>query len=124
MLIDHMKQGQSLFSFSAVINVNQDSLYEWEKRHPSFSEAIKAGRAQQANFWEKTGIKATHGKIPGFNATAFIWMTKNMLGWRDKQDIELSGKEGTPIQVQTSDAAQSLTDAELKKRLKDLLKDS
>lgn len=29
--------------------------------------------------------------------TTFVWMTKNILKWRDRHDIELSGKDGGPI---------------------------
>jgi hypothetical protein len=66
------------------------------------------------------------GKIKGFNVMALTFLMKNRYPkeFRDKQDVELSGNESQPIKIETSEAAQSLTDAELKKRLKDLLKDS
>lgn len=99
MIIDHMKQGMSLRSFGATAGCNVDTLYEWAKTHPEFSDAIKTGRQLQEQFWEKTGIAAAHGKIPGFSGTAFVWMTKNMLGWRDR--VELSGDQNRPIQIQT-----------------------
>lgn len=33
------------------------------------------------------------------NAAAFIWLTKNVLGWRDKKDIRHGGEGGGPIAV-------------------------
>ena len=31
------------------------------------------------------------------NATALVWVTKNILGWKDKTEINLTGKDGGPI---------------------------
>ncbi len=99
-LIDHMAQGLSFESFAGLIDVCLDTLYEWEKKYPEFSETKKRGRRKQAIFWEGAGRDAALGKIENFNATAFVWMTKNMLGWREKQDVELSGPKGGPIQTE------------------------
>lgn len=97
MVIEHMKQGLSIRSFCAVVDIHEDTAYEWIKVHPDFSEAVKKGRQQQIAFFEKTGIAAAHGKIPNFNAAAYIWLSKNMIGWRDK--VELSGDENKPIHI-------------------------
>lgn len=124
MLIEHMSQGLSYETFAAVLSVSLDSLYEWEHKHPLFSEAKKEGRQKQRMTFEKIGMNAALGKIKDFNATAYVWLSKNMLGWRDKQDIEISGKDGGPIQTHTtSQEAKHLTDAELKKRLRSILND-
>lgn len=86
-LIEHMKEGLGYEIFAAVIGVCDDTLREWEKKHPDFSVAKKRGRALQAIWWHKLGRAASAGKVEGFNATAFVWCTKNMLGWRDKHEI-------------------------------------
>lgn len=91
MLKKHMEEGLSFESFSAVIGVHRDTLYEWGKKQPDFSDAIKKGRDGLLLFYERLGRSAMAGKIKDFNATAFIWMTKNMLNWREKQNIEHSG---------------------------------
>lgn len=89
MLVKHMSEGMGFRSFAAVIDVNPDSLYEWEKKHPDFSDAIKKARANLEKFFEQIGRSAMAGKLPGFNATAFVWMSKNMIGWKDKQEITI-----------------------------------
>ena len=94
-LIIHMSQGFSFESFCAVIEVNRDTIYEWVKVHPKFSDAKKVGREKQQYFYEGAGLKAMMGEVENFNSTAFVWMTKNMLKWRDRseQDITTKGEK-------------------------------
>lgn len=49
------------------------------------------------------------------NSTAWIFLCKNMLGWRDKKDIELSGKEGGPINFA------DMSDSQIKKEIDDIV---
>lgn len=91
-LVEHMSKGLSYESFAGEVGVCDDTLREWEKKHLEFSVSKKTGRIKQRAFYEKLGIKAAMGLISGFNSTAYIWLTKNMLGWRDKSDIEVHGK--------------------------------
>lgn len=49
-------------SFAATIDVNEDTLYEWVKNQPDFSEAKKLGRAKSMLVWESLGI---HGMRHG-----------------------------------------------------------
>lgn len=95
-LIEHMKGGLSFKTFGAEIDVAEDTLHDWCKKHKEFSESKNKGRALQEQFYEKFGRGAMAGKVPGFNATAFIWMTKNMLRWRDRHEI--TGSDGGPIE--------------------------
>lgn len=120
-LIKHMSEGLSFKTFGVEINVDEQTLYTWCEKHPEFLESKNIGRKAQELFFEKTGRAAMVGKIPGFNSTAFVWMSKNMLGWRDRQDIEISGKNGSPIRHELSDITNATTE-ELKERLKHILK--
>ena len=47
--------------------------------------------------------------------STFIFMTKNMLGWRDRKDVEVTGKDGGPINFSEA------TNAELEKELAALI---
>ena len=82
-LIIHMAKGLSFESFGAAVGVNQDTLHEWAKVHTPFSEAKKEAWSQNLLFWEEIGIKGMTGKIPGFNATIWIFNLKNRFKWRD-----------------------------------------
>lgn len=91
MLEDHLAEGLSYESFGVIADVCDDTLREWEKVHPEFSASKKIGRKKQRVFYEKLGITGAKGEIENFNSTAFVWMTKNMLDWRDKSNVEHSG---------------------------------
>jgi hypothetical protein len=61
------------------------------------NEAVALAQA----WWESRGRKAVFGGYEGFNATAFIFTMKNRFpaDWRDKQDIEHSGPNGSALVV-------------------------
>ena len=89
-LIHHMSQGLSIEAFAGLVGVNQDTVHEWAKVHPEFMEAKKNGTALSLLFWEKLGIQGIMGKIPGFNAAAYIFNMKHRFKWRDKTEHEFS----------------------------------
>lgn len=85
MLIEHMAQGHSFESFAAVINKNRDTLYDWTVRHKEFLDAKKEGLDKSLLWFEERGrFGMKQGK--DFNATVFIFMMKNMHGWKSEPD--------------------------------------
>lgn len=96
-LIAHMEKGYSFESFAGTIGVTRATLYNWADIHPQFMDAKNAGLEKGRLFWERLSILAAAGKLPGFNATAWIFTMKNRFGWRDK--IEHSGDEKKPVRI-------------------------
>lgn len=91
MLIEHMSSGLSFESFAGVISVNQDTLHEWAKVNPSFSEAKKIAFSKCRCWWEKAGISGLWGsKDSTFNAAVWIFNMKNRFKWTDKVEVESS----------------------------------
>jgi len=88
-LIKHMAQGLSYLSFAGVIEVNPDTMYEWEKKHPEFSEAKKIAFQKGRLAWETMGIAGTVGKTDKFSAAAWIFNMKNRFKWTDRQEIQV-----------------------------------
>lgn len=80
MLIEHMGQGLSFSSFASDLNVAESTIYLWAQLHSEFSEAKKIGRGRQRVYYERKGVQSD-------NPAIFIWMTKNMLGWREPKDL-------------------------------------
>jgi len=107
MLIDHMASGLSFEAFAGVIGVNQDTLHEWVKVWPAFSEAKKDGLAKGRIFWEKIGHAGMSGKIKNFNSTVWVFSMKNRFGWRDKQSVEHTGEGGGPLTMIVKDYTES-----------------
>jgi hypothetical protein len=89
----------TLAMFAANIGVCRDTLHDWAtaknpngtQRNPRFSDAYKRAKAlQEANLVEGTMAGA-------YNSTFAIFTAKNVLGWRDKVEQEITGKDGAPI---------------------------
>lgn len=91
MLVDHMAQGYSFESFGAIADCCADSLYEWKKVHPNFSDAHKKGKLLRLRFYEELGLDGVKGEREKFNAAAWIFTMKaqfNQFGWKEKKEID------------------------------------
>jgi hypothetical protein len=75
------------------IDIRRSTVYEWAKENKDFSDIV-----------EKVMASQEHGLIKGalggdYNSTiAKLLLTKH--GYSDKQDTQLSGPGGSPIQIQ------------------------
>ena len=56
-----MAEGRSLDGCAALLGVHPDSLNEWQKVHPEFSVAVRAGRATATAFWETRLLDVAQG---------------------------------------------------------------
>lgn len=92
LLREHLSAGLSFQAFAGVAKVNQATLYDWLKRHPSFAEAKEESTEEGRLYYEKMGHNAVLGKIPNFNTTAWIFTMKNRFGWRDRQEVKNLGE--------------------------------
>jgi len=94
MLVAHMREGASFESFAAEVGVSMDSLYEWSKKYPAFSEAKKIGKMLELKWWETVSRGGVTGKIAGYNAATAIFSMKNKFPklYRDtiKVDAEIT----------------------------------
>jgi len=86
-LIDFMAKGFNITSFAGQVSVSRQTLDSWFNLHPDFLDARKIGAAKLELFYEQKGQFGMLGLVPNFNATTFVWMTKNTIGWRDNQHI-------------------------------------
>lgn len=89
MLIEHMSQGFSFESFAGIIEVNQDTLHEWAKVNPKFSEAKKIAFAKCQVFWEKIGITGLWSEYQGASLNTGVWVfnMKNRFKWSDRMEV-------------------------------------
>lgn len=73
------------------LGVVRETVYEWERVHPEFSDALTRARQNCQAWWEDQG--QTGMVTPGFNAA--VW-TKNVSArfkddWGDSKKVELAG---------------------------------
>ena len=102
-IVELMSEGRSLDGCAALLGVHPDSLYTWQKLHPGFSDAVRAGRAAAMAFWEGRLLDVSQGG-PG-NAQAIQWALRNRSraasGWDHAHSkVEVSGPNGGAVQVQ------------------------
>ena len=93
-VIELMKDGCSLVEVAADLGVDRDSLYEWRRVYPDFSDTIKRGVALSNSWWERNGRVNLENK--DFSATLWYMNMKNRFGWKDK--TEITGDDGSPMQ--------------------------
>jgi len=82
--------GESKAEVAAKLGICRDTMHEWAKRHPEFSDAIKKGEHLSEAWWCKLGRKGAAGEAD-INPTVWIFNMKNRFGWRDKQDVTTDG---------------------------------
>ena len=70
-----MAEGRSLEGCAALLGVHPDSLNEWQKAHPQFSVAVRAGRAAATTYWENRLLAVANGEAG--NAQAIQWALRN-----------------------------------------------
>lgn len=96
-IISLMASGLSLTASAADLGVHRDTLYEWERTNPEFSDAIKLARGKRQLFLERRLLSAVDGPV----VTSSIFALKNAApdDWRDRQSLEHTGPNGGPIEV-------------------------
>jgi hypothetical protein len=90
-VIEAGKQGKSVAWMASELDVNKDTIYEWAKVHPEFSDALTRARAHAQRWWEDQG--QTGMWAPGFGGS--VW-SRSMAArfpedWREQKGVELSG---------------------------------
>lgn len=85
-IIELMAEGLSLTAAAAELNVCRDTVYEWAKQHPEFSDSKNLGSAKRQLFLERRLLSATDGPV----VTSSIFALKNAApdDWRDKTEVE------------------------------------
>lgn len=91
-------------SFSEYLNVTVSTLFEWEQKHANFSKAIS--RAQELQLEHLAAVTG----MGLYNSNWAVFMAKNISKWRDKKDIEHSGKVDSSIFI--NDMARKAAEAE------------
>jgi len=84
MLIDHLSQGRAYLAFAGKLSVTADTLYEWERVHPEFSEAKKIGTQKGFYFWDNLGIDMATGLVDNKGFPAWMVNMRNKFGWRSQ----------------------------------------
>ncbi|MGV4799108.1 hypothetical protein ACSMEB_08435 [Stenotrophomonas maltophilia] len=93
------REGKSVVQMACAIDVVRDTLYQWSKDHPEFSDAFTRARQLSQDWWEtqaQCGLTADR-----FNAS--LW-SRSMAArfpedYQERKGIELTGSNGGPVEV-------------------------
>lgn len=84
-----MKKGLSIQCFVGHlynefnVKINQDTIYEWVKVHPEFSESKSIGTALSQMKYEQWANDAFEKGVKGFPSAPWVFTMKNKFKWRD-----------------------------------------
>lgn len=90
-MMDEMAGGLSLTAAAAKLGILRSRIYEWEKQHTEFAEAMQYARALRLLNWEEDLIKIRKGELEG-NVVAAIFGLKNADPdeWRDRREPNIT----------------------------------
>lgn len=91
-IIECAKKGLSIRATLAELGVSHNYLHQLVKREPKFSEVLELAAAEREKFYINLGLAITTGQVTPKNGSyitpsIYIWLTKNILGWKDKHEI-------------------------------------
>lgn len=95
---------KSLAGFAIKIGVSRDTMHQWSKVHPEFSDAYSKAKDFQENYLLVNGLRGL------INAPFAVFTAKNVLGWRERNIAE------------THSNLEELTNEELEKKIGEHLK--
>jgi transposase-like protein len=89
-VIELFSEGKSIVQIAAELDVSRDTIYQWQKEHPEFSDTIKKGMAKSEAYWEHLLQGGAAGLVT-INSAALIFLLKNRFHWKDRSEQEISG---------------------------------
>jgi hypothetical protein len=94
-LIKSMAKGYSLSASAAMLGVHRETIYDWGRRFPAFSDSVKRAKAARLLKLERDLLEAPSGPV----VTSRIFALKNAdpTEWRDKHEHEYALAEGDPL---------------------------
>lgn len=87
--------------FAAKMGIHRETLLNWTKEHEKFFDAFKKAKDLQENWIVVNGNKGL------INPAFAIFTAKNVLNWRDKKEIDVTG------------TVEKLSDEELQKKIEE-----
>jgi len=98
------------------IAIHTDTLYQWRKVHPEFSEALKEGKATPDDEVEAALLRRAKGfkyveqgkervALPDTTACIFWLKNRRPSDWRDKREHDVTGNIKGPLFVMMGDDA-------------------
>ena len=98
-VIELGQEGASLVEMACVLGVVRQTLYDWEKVHPEFLDAITRAKEASQVWWEvagRVGMVSNTISAPIWSRSMAARFPKD---WREVKGTELTGAGGGPIEA-------------------------
>jgi len=92
--------GCTLEEMADLLSISKQTIINHQKEDPELMRVIERGRARIKISVRRHQIKL----MEDGNPTMAIWLGKQLLGQRDEQHLEHTGKDGGPITIAQYDA--------------------
>lgn len=99
-IINLMQYGASRAEVYALLDISDMTFARLMREDKEFAGTIKRGERLSKSWWENTARTSLRNKE--FNSTLWYMNMKNRFGWVDRQQTELSGRNGDPIESSTT----------------------
>lgn len=121
-VIDLGITGASRAKIALVLGINYDTLVEWERRYPDFSEALKMAKLGAQVWFEEVMQAAILGEVDT-PAALLIFTLKSRFAneYREVKHTEISGVNGDPLEVKAISIDASTLDPEQRELVKQAL---
>lgn len=104
------RAGMYIEQLATHLGIHDDTIRDWESQHPEFSDAVKKIRlACKARISALLDAHA-YGGIEKGNGSVAIFIAKNVLGWRDRSEVEQTVKQTQEISVNIGGARRQSED--------------
>ena len=113
-VIELGRQGKSRCQIAGILDVSFKTLQEYEEKHPEFLQSTQRAKDLAQMWWEEQGQRGIWAGSD-FNANAYRLQVTNRFPdqWRDKQQLEHTGKDGSPLEANSASVGDLLKAAEL-----------
>ena len=81
--------------YARYVNINTDTIWEWMKKYPDFSDAIK----RKITDWQKECLIENGLYDKDTNSTMAIFLLKTNHGMIETERRELTGKDGEKLNI-------------------------
>jgi hypothetical protein len=112
LMTEAVEGGFYIEQLAAHLGIHDETLREWESIHPEFSAAVK--KVRQACKRRIAALLDAHayGGIEKGNGSVAIFIAKNVLGWRDRSEVESKVTQTQELTVKIGGARRSGEDDE------------
>lgn len=98
-LVEHMSQGGGFWGFAGLIGVSMQTLSNWCAAYPEFMEAKEKGEAACLAWWEELAKRNAASGVGNLGGVAFIMKNRFREFYGERREIQVTGKDGGPIQT-------------------------